>query len=70
MDFSVKYGARAFRFTVVVNTDEDLDVLCERLEKAVQGEKLNATIIGVYKVEPSELATMFAAAKETMRGQY
>ena len=68
MDFSIKYGGRAFGFTVIVNTDEDPTAICNRLQAAARGEKLNAVIVGAYKVEPLELKEMLAAAaREALR---
>lgn len=62
-DFSIKYGGRAFKFDVIVNTDEDLNVIASRLITAARGEKLNAVVIGVAKLTLAELMTVFHTAQ-------
>lgn len=64
MDFDLKYGGKAYGFTVVVNTNEDPSALAERIRKAAAGPSLNATIVGGYEVTPEEMKDMLAKMQE------
>ena len=55
----IKYGGRAFKFDLIVNTNEDPNVIAQRLRKAAGGKKHNACVIMVVNVEKVELESLF-----------
>lgn len=59
-DMEVRFGGRTLQLTVVINTDESVEEVVQRVRKAASGPHLRMAVVGAGIVEAEKAAEYWA----------
>lgn len=65
-DTSIKFGGRTIIMTVVVNTDEDMYEVGERVNDAAKGPKLRMALTGSRIMSGAEALALWTTLREAL----
>jgi hypothetical protein len=65
-DTSIKFGGRTIVMTVVVNTDEDIHEVGERVNDAAKGPKLRMALTGTRVMSGAEALALWTTLQKAL----